>query len=112
VKSRLRTAGDAAVLHLSGQIVIGNGDAALTDAVNRILDRGAARKIVIDLARVSYMDSSGLGALVACRRTAAAREVPLVLLRPAGKVNDLLQLTGLGEMFRVFEDEGEALARE
>ena len=78
----------------------------------RMPEKGQARRIVIDLSKVSYMDSSGLGALVACRRTAAAQDIPLVLLKPGGKVRDLLQLTGLGELFRIFQDEGEALARE
>ena len=111
MRSKLSASGDVSILKLSGQIVIGGGDKALVETVTRLLD-GGAKKIVIDLARVSYMDPSGLGALVACRRNATARATPLVLLRPAGKVRDLLALTGLGELFRVFEDEGEAVARE
>ena len=111
MRAKLKSVGDASILKLSGQIVIGGGDAALIEAVTRLLD-GGAKRVVIDLSRVSYMDSSGLGALVACRRTAAAQDVPLVLLHPAGKVRDLLQLTGLGELFRIFQDEGEAAARE
>jgi len=111
LRAKLRTVGDAAVLALSGRIAIGIGDSQLTDTVSRLLD-GGARRIVVDLQKVSYMDSSGLGALVACRRTAEGQGVPLVLLRPTGKVHDLLQLTGLTQLFRVYEDEGESLARE
>ena len=56
------------------------------------------------------MDSAGIGELVACYKRAAEKEGSMRLLKPSGKVFDLLQLTRLTEIFRIHEDEKEALA--
>jgi len=108
VKARIRRVGTSAVVKLSGKIVIGSGNEDLEEVVAELVEGGAGR-IVLDLERVSYIDSSGLGSMVACRRTASERGVEVVLLRPAGKVADLLALSGLEEVFPIFHDEAEAL---
>jgi anti-sigma B factor antagonist len=109
MKARVRRLGSAAVLKLSGKIAIGSGSDELTDSVLDLLEDGCLR-IVLDLERVSYVDSSGLGTIVACRKSALDKGAEVVLLKPVGKVFDLLQLTGLWEILPVFSDEGEALA--
>ena len=56
------------------------------------------------------MDSAGLGELVACHKRANANGGNIKILRPSGKVADLLSLTKITEIFEIFDDEGEALA--
>jgi anti-sigma B factor antagonist len=110
MKSRIRKVGKATIVALSGKITIGAGDEDLEETLMSLLDEGTDR-IVLDLRRVGYVDSSGLGSMVACKRAAEERGVDVVLLGPSGKVHDLLHLTGLVEVFNIFSDEAEALAR-
>ena len=109
MKTNVRTVGNVAVVDLQGKVTIGSGDEVLRDTVQRLLDEGK-RKILINLQGVSYMDSAGIGELVACYKRAAEKEGAMRLLKPSGKVFDLLQLTRLTEIFRIHEDEKEAVA--
>jgi anti-anti-sigma factor len=59
----VRNVGDVTVVDISGRIVLGDESAALRDLIAELLSKGD-RKIVLDLAAVNYIDSSGLGALV------------------------------------------------
>lgn len=104
MRARVRRVGTSAVLKLSGKIAIGSGNEEMGEAIATLLEEGAKR-VVIDLERVSYIDSSGLGTIVACRRTALEAGAEIALLRPVGKVADLLKLTGLDQVFHVYDDE-------
>ena len=59
---------DIVVLELSGRITLGRESGQIEAIVLKILDEGA-RKIVMDLSKVDYIDSTGLGALVMCATT-------------------------------------------
>jgi len=109
VRARIREANTGAVVKLSGKISVGAGDLKLEEIVGSLLESGKKR-IVLDLERVSYLDSSGLGSMVACQKAAAEKDAELVLLRPTGKVLDVLILTGLKQFFAIFQDESVALA--
>ncbi|HEU4402895.1 MAG TPA: STAS domain-containing protein [Candidatus Polarisedimenticolia bacterium] len=108
MKANARHHGKVTVVDLSGKITIGEGDIRLRDAVNALLDEGR-KSIVLNLSGVSYMDSAGIGELVACYKRAAEKGATLKLLNPSGKVQDLLILTRLQEIFDIFRDEREAL---
>src|SRR5713226_10325967 len=58
-----RQAGDVTVLDMDGKITIGEGSVALRTAIRRLLEEGK-KKILLNLAKVSYIDSSGIGELV------------------------------------------------
>jgi anti-sigma B factor antagonist len=73
-----------------------------------LLDQGH-RKIVLDLQGVGFVDSAGLGELVACKKRTAERGGDIKLLRPVGQVQKLLVMTLLIRMFEVFQDEAEAV---
>ena len=107
--SKRRTEGPIEVLELSGKITIGEGEAELRRDVQDLLDSGR-RKILISLERVGFMDSAGLGELVACYKRANENGGRIKILRPSGKVADLLSLTKITEIFEIYEDEGEAIA--
>lgn len=117
----VRARGDVSIIELQGEFTLGQGGLAqpldlrgrrLTDlgqTLGRLLDQGA-RKIVLDLAGVSFLDSAGLGDLVACRKRTAASGGDIRLLRPNGKVRDMLEMLSLTRLFQIFDDESAALA--
>src|SRR5437867_1181568 len=104
-----RTQGGIDILDLSGKITIGEGEVELRRTVQGMIEAGHTR-ILLSLEKVGFMDSAGLGEMVACFKRAMERGGTIKLLRPSGKVADLLSLTKITEIFEIFEDEGEALA--
>lgn len=108
MKANVRQYGNVAVVDLSGKITIGDGDIVLREKVTELLD-GGEKNILLNLEKVSYMDSAGIGELVACYKRAKENQGNVKLLNPSGKVYDLLQLTKLEEVFDTFKDEKEAL---
>jgi anti-sigma B factor antagonist len=109
MKTTVRTVGQVSVVDLSGKITIGEGDVVLRDKVVELLDGGHS-KILLSLEKVSYMDSAGIGELVACFKKAREKGGTVKLLKPSGKVEDLLQLTKLWEVFEIFDEEAKAVA--
>ena len=109
MKANARHHGKVTVLDLSGKITIGDGDIKLREAVNALLDEGR-KNILLNMSGISYMDSAGIGELVACYKRAREKGASLKLLNPNGKVQDLLILTKLQEIFDIYRDEREALA--
>lgn len=108
MKASVRNVGKVAVLDLSGKITIGEGDVVLRERVIELLD-GGQKNILLNLEKVGYMDSAGIGELVACYKRAKEKTGTVKLLNPSGKVYDLLQLTKLEEIFETYKDEKEAL---
>ena len=92
MKVSTREFGAITVVDLSGKITIGEGDVILRNKVHELLD-GGNKKLLLNLEKVSYMDSAGIGELVACYKRAIEKEGTVKLLNPSGKVYDLLQLT-------------------
>ena len=109
MKSLIRDQGDVRVIELSGKITIGSGDVKLRELINAALEEGKS-KILLDLAGVTAIDSSGIGEMVACYTTVTKRNGQLKLLRMSPKINDILQVTQLITVFDVLETEEEALA--
>jgi anti-sigma B factor antagonist len=64
---------------------------------------------VLDLDQVTFLDSAGLGELIACRKRTLEKGGDIVLLRPTGRVRQLLDMLRLTQVFRVFDDEPDAL---
>jgi len=108
MKATARHHGKVTVLDLSGKITMGEGDIKLREAVHALLEEGR-KHLVLNLQGVSYMDSAGVGEMVACYKRAAEKGASLKLLKPSGKVQDLLILTRLQEIFDIYRDEREAL---
>ncbi len=108
MKATVRKLGRVAVVDIVGKITIGEGDVMLREKVHELLDAGENR-ILLNLEKVKYMDSAGIGELVACYKRAKEKDGTVKLLNPSGKVYDLLQLTKLEEVFDTYRDEGEAL---
>jgi anti-sigma B factor antagonist len=103
-----RSVGDVVVLDLHGKILIGEGDDALRDAVNRLADAGKS-KILLNLADVPYVDSAGLGEIVRCYTTVSKKGGKLKLLNLTAKIRDLLAITKLLTVFEAYDSEADAV---
>jgi anti-sigma B factor antagonist len=97
------------VLDLSGRITLGEGSVQLRDAIRGLISKGQKR-ILLNLAEVNYIDSSGLGELVSAFTTAKNQQADVKLLNLTKKVHDLLQLTKLYTVFDIKDDEASAIA--
>ena len=109
MQARRRTVGSVDVVELSGKITIGEGEADLRRELEDVIEFGQGR-ILLSLEKVGFMDSAGLGELVACFKRVSEKGGTIKLLRPSGKVADLLSLTKITEILEIFQDEGEAIA--
>ncbi|HKY31896.1 MAG TPA: STAS domain-containing protein [Candidatus Polarisedimenticolia bacterium] len=109
MKATTRDVGKVTVIDLNGKITIGKGDLILREAINNCLKDGKLR-ILLNLDKVSYMDSAGIGELVSCFKRVVEKKGIMKLVNPGGRVQDLLALTKLDEYFETYTSEGEALA--
>jgi anti-sigma B factor antagonist len=103
-----RDAGQVTVVELSGRIVLGDGSALLRKTIRGLLD-DQRKKILLNLADVDYIDSSGIGELVSGFTAVKNQSGDLKLLHLTKKVRDLLQITKLYTVFDVYTDEITAL---
>ena len=104
-----RKIGNISIVDLSGTLTIGDPQTALKDAVGELLEAGTTI-IVLNLEKLSYMDSSGMGELIACHKRTTEKGGTLKLVAPPGRVFDLLLMTKLERVFDTFKEEKEALA--
>ena len=108
LRATYRDAGPVTVVDLSGRITLGDGSALLRKTLRELLDQKRTR-ILLNLADVDYIDSSGIGELVSGFTAVKNRNGNLKLLHLTKKVRDLLQITKLFTVFDVFTDEGTAV---
>jgi anti-sigma B factor antagonist len=103
-----REIGQIVIVDFSGKITLGEGSATLRRMIRELIDQGH-RRIVLNLADVDYIDSSGIGELVSGYTTVRNAEGELKLLYLTKRVHDLLQITRLFTVFDVQPDEDAAL---
>ena len=108
MKANTRKVEGVNIIDLSGRITIGEGTVVLRDAVRSLLQRHE-KNILLNLADVSYIDSSGIGELVSSFTTLSSQGGKLKLLKLTKKVHDLLSITKLLTVFEVFNDEAKAI---
>ena len=109
MKIDTRTVGDVYVLDCSGKITLGEGTMAIRNTVREVLKNGG-KKIVLNLADVNYIDSSGIGELVSTYTTVTNQGGKLKLLNLTKKIQELLAITKLLTVFQVHENEQAALS--
>jgi len=97
------------ILDLEGRITIGEGDVRLREAIEHILSTDE-KKILLNMARVSYMDSSGVGELISCLQKAREKQAQFKLLNISTKIRDVLHIAQILSVFEYFDDEDTALA--
>ncbi len=109
LQGTVREASGISIIDLSGRITLGEGSALLRNMLRDLLASGQ-KKIVLNLADVSYIDSSGIGELVSGFTTARNHGGELKLLHLTKRVHDLLQITKLYTVFDVHSDERTVLS--
>jgi anti-sigma B factor antagonist len=97
------------VITLSGKIMGGPEAGHINDQINNLIDQGK-KKIVIDLEKVEWMNSSGLGILIGAVQTLKNNEGHLVLIHVSDRINDLLRITKLINVFSILPDIDSAIA--
>ena len=108
LKIAKRTVDGILAIEASGRIVFGDETSLLRDEVKKAIADGQKR-IVLNLGEVNYIDSGGLGTLVALHTTAHNAGGTIKLANLAERVGDLLQVTKLLTVFEVHDSEYDAL---
>ena len=109
MKASSRQVNGVTVVDLNGRITLGEGSVILRDTVRDLLSKGN-KNILLNLADVSYIDSSGIGELVSAFTHVRREGGELKLLKLTKKVHDLLQITKLYTVFDIKDDEAAAVA--
>ena len=104
----IRQAGDVIIVDLQGRMVAGVGERMLRDVMNQLVAEGW-KKILLNLSGVSWLDSAGIGELVASMKMAGRFGVAVKLLRIGDRVKHVLSISQILPLLDVYEDEEEAL---
>lgn len=108
MKATLRQVDGIVVIDMSGRITLGEGCTQLRELVREQLGKGT-KHLLLNLADITYIDSSGIGELVSGFTTVSNQGGKLKLLNLTKKVHDLLQITKLYTVFDVYDDEAKAI---
>jgi anti-sigma B factor antagonist len=103
-----RQAGDVTILILTGQMLLDDGDLAFGKRIRDLIERGFA-KVVVDLGGVTYIDSSGVGMLVAKMKSLKEHGGDMRLLNLNRRAESLLGMLKLLVVFETFQDEAAAV---
>jgi len=104
-----RQAGDVTILDMVGSVRMGEGAVSLRNSIRGLNDEGK-KKILLNLAGVKNVDSSGIGELIANYTTISRAGGQLKLLNLTDKIQNLLVITKLLTVFDSFDNEAEALS--
>jgi anti-sigma B factor antagonist len=108
MKMEVHEKGSVSVVVISGKLTLGEGTSTLRDTIH-VLAEGGSGRILLNMADVTYIDSSGIGELVAAHTAVTNLGGDIKLLNLEKRVHDLLKVTKLYTVFEVFEDEASAL---
>jgi len=97
------------VVALDGRIVLGEESNALREKVKSLIAEGK-KKVVLNMANITFIDSAGLGTLVAAHHSAKSQGAALKLAHLGAKFQEVLQITKLLTVFDVYNTEAEAVA--
>ena len=100
---------DVAVLDLKGRIRISGGTLALHRSIQCLVEEGKT-KILLNLAGVTYIDSTGLGELISSYVTLSNKGGQIKLVHLTERLQDIMAITKLLTVFDVYDNEADALA--
>jgi anti-sigma B factor antagonist len=103
-----RELGVATAVDVVGRIALGEGGGQLREAIRMLMEKGKKR-IVLNLAAVDFIDSSGLGELVRTHATIRSHGGQMKIVNPSKHVHDLLKMTKLDRVLDIEQDEASAL---
>jgi anti-sigma B factor antagonist len=108
VKLKTRQVGDVTVIDVSGRVTLGEGSSVIRESMRDLTAKGN-KNLLLNLSEVSYMDSTGVGEVVAGFTSAANAGGTVKLLGLTKHVKDVLLVSKLYTVFEVFEDESLAV---
>lgn len=108
MKLSTRTAGAVTIIDIEGKILLGEGDVEIKKTVDDFLGSGR-RNIILNLAKVPYIDSAGLGEMIRCFTAVRKAGGELKLLSPNQRLKDLFTITKLLNVFDLYNEESAAL---
>ncbi len=108
-KATVRNTGDVAIVDLAGRLTLGEGSGTLRSTIKDLLAQGS-KKILLNLKEVGYIDSSGLGEMVASYASVTNGGGRIKLMNAEARVRDLLTVTKLYSVFEDFSNESTAIA--
>jgi anti-anti-sigma factor len=106
----IRESGDVTILDLQGRATIGVDSDLLRSHLQRLVAADTVRKLLLNLAAVTQLDSSGISAITGTYVSLGRQGGSLKLLRPSGRVRAVLRVIRLLDFIPTFEDETQALA--
>jgi anti-sigma B factor antagonist len=109
LKMTYREVDGVAVVALDGRIVLGEESNALREKVKSLIADGK-KKIVLNMDNITFIDSAGLGTLVAAHHSAKSQGASLRLCHLGSKFQEVLQITKLLTVFEVYDTEAAAVA--
>jgi anti-sigma B factor antagonist len=109
LKMTNREVDGVSVVALDGRIVLGEESNALREKVKSLIAEGK-KKVVLNMANITFIDSAGLGTLVASHHSAKSQGAALKLAHLGSKFQEVLQITKLLTVFDVYSTEAEAVA--
>jgi anti-sigma B factor antagonist len=104
-----RSSGSVIILDVKGALTLTDGAEVLRDKVRSLLQQGH-KHVLVNLGHVPYMDSAGLGELVQAYATTTRQGGQLKLLNTTQRINDLLVITKLANVFDLFDNETAAVS--
>ena len=105
----IRKSDDVVIVDFQGKLTAGLGDQILRETIDELLAEDW-RKILLNLSAVTFMDSAGVGELVAGLRTARRLGASVKLLKLSERVQSTLYMSRLLPIFEIYSDESDALA--
>ena len=103
-----RTVRGVTIFTLAGRLVYDEGTRTLREVITNAFAAGA-HKCLLDLEQITYLDSGGVGLLVAMFRHVTRRDGQFKLLRPSAAARRVLGISHLTRVFDIFDDEEDAL---
>ncbi len=109
MKLSTRKMANVIIIDVDGKIVLGEGDVEIKKTVDNLLERGN-KNILLNLAKVPYLDSAGLGEIIRCFTALRKSGGNFKLLSPNRRIIDLLTITKLLDVFDTYDNESVAVA--
>jgi anti-sigma B factor antagonist len=103
-----RQVDDVTIVDAAGRIVMGDSAIALQEVLRRLTAENQ-KKILVNLAGVTFMDSAGIGELVGCYATASRKGTKIKICELTRRVADLMQVTRIYSVLDIYQWEDEAL---
>jgi anti-sigma B factor antagonist len=109
LKMTAREVDGVTVIAMDGRIVLGEESNALRENLKTVVAEGK-KKVVLNMNNITFIDSAGLGTLVAAHHSAKNQGASLRLCHLGAKFQEVLQITKLLTIFEVYNSEPEAIA--